>query len=460
MQRSCCSLTAISLGLLAPVLCLPWGLAAEGAAPSPLRLDAAAAQDLARDRNPDIQRLVAETRAAGWKRLEAAGGMLPHLSAGADQTLDERYEYITEGLLGSNFTMPEAGPTSSMGLEASWTVFDGLGSFNAWHAADAEYQASRLELKAARFHLDRQVLLLVDRQLAARELVKVADQDLATLHSHLDLAQANEDSGMGTAVDVLRLEAQLEEAQADRLQAANSLQTTRDDLGQLLGVSAPVEALGALPLPPERAEALGRGLDPRRRDEMLAQARRLEAAQDQSLAATAFWLPKVSLYMAQTWYRYSSAFDPAVVGSEHVVAMPGNPADNYLWSKEFGVRASWDLFDGGISLAKSREAAAHADASRAAWQAALLKAPRDAEQARRQLETQALLFKARQRGLAKSEESVRLATLGLKAGTRTHTEVLDAELELFRARAGLIKAQADAMEAFINLELALGETLE
>jgi outer membrane protein TolC len=55
---------------------------------------------------------------------------------------------------------------------------------------------------------------------------------------------------------------------------------------------------------------------------------------------------------------------------------------------------------------------------------------------------------------------VRLATLGLKAGTRTHTEVLDAELELFRARAGVIKAQADAMEAFINLELSLGEPLE
>jgi outer membrane protein len=441
------------------MLVLLFSLFSPLAAADSLRLGEAEAQSLAQDHNPDIQRLLASSRAAGWKRLEAAGGMLPHLSAEGDQALDERYMYITEGLLGQNFTMPEAGPTSTFGLEATWTIFDGLGSLNAWRAADAEWQASQLELKAARFRLNRQVQLLVDKQLAARELVKVADQNLATLHSHLDLAKDSEDSGLGTAVDVLRLEAQLEEAQADRRQAEDSLKTSQDDLGQLLGLSASVEALGSLPLPPENAEALGKGLDPNQRDEMLAQAQRLQAAQDQGLAAGSFWLPRVSLYMSHTWYRYSGAFDPAVVGSQHIVAMPGNPADSYLWSKEFGVQASWDLFDGGISLAKSREAAARADAAAAALASARLKAPRDAEQARRRLETEVLLYKARQRGLAKSEESVRLATLGLKAGTRTHTEVLDSELELFRARAGVVKAQADAMEAFINLELALGEPL-
>jgi len=444
-----CLLVAALFSLMSPL-----------AADENLLLDAASAQSLAQDHNPDIQRLLASSRAAGWKRLEAAGGMLPQLSAGGDQSISESYMYITEGLLGQNFTMPEAGPASTVGLQATWTVFDGLGSLNAWRAADAEWQASQLELKAARFHLDRQVLLLVDRQLAARELVKVADQNLATLHSHLDLAKDSEDSGLGTAVDVLRLEAQLEEAQADHRSAEDSLKTSQDDLGQLLGLSASVQALGTLPQPPENAEALGKGLDPRQRDEMLAQAQRLEAAQDQGLAADSFWCPRITFFWNQTWYRYTSSFDPMVVGSSHIIAMPGNPQDSYLWSRQLGVQASWDLFDGGISLARSREAAARADAAAAALASARLKAPRDAEQSRRRLETQVLLFKARQRGLAKSEESVRLATLGLKAGTRTHTEVLDSELELFRARAGVVKAQADAMEAFINLELALGEPLQ
>jgi outer membrane protein TolC len=57
----------------------------------------------------------------------------------------------------------------------------------------------------------------------------------------------------------------------------------------------------------------------------------------------------------------------------------------------------------------------------------------------------------------KAQESVRLATLGQKAGTRTTTEVLDAELDSFRSSAGVVSAQMDAAEALINLELALGK---
>jgi len=51
---------------------------------------------------------------------------------------------------------------------------------------------------------------------------------------------------------------------------------------------------------------------------------------------------------------------------------------------------------------------------------------------------------------------VRLATLAVRAGTKTHSEALDAELELFRARAGIIHAQIDAAEALSSLQLALG----
>jgi len=112
-----------------------------------------------------------------------------------------------------------------------------------------------------------------------------------------------------------------------------------------------------------------------------------------------------------------------------------------------------------VSLARSRQALARAEGARAATQSMLLKAPREAQQWRRRLATQSELYKARLRTVEKGEESVRLATLGVKAGTRTHTEVLDAELELFRARAGLVKAQVDAVEALTNLELSLGKPL-
>ena len=46
-----------------------------------------------------------------------------------------------------------------------------------------------------------------------------------------------------------------------------------------------------------------------------------------------------------------------------------------------------------------------------------------------------------------------------RAGTRTSSETLDAELDLFRARAGVVNAQVNASEAQIRLELALGRRL-
>ena len=64
-------------------------------------------------------------------------------------------------------------------------------------------------------------------------------------------------------------------------------------------------------------------------------------------------------------------------------------------------------------------------------------------------------------GFPESEEEnlVRLANAGFKAGVRTTTEVLDAELDLFRARAGIVTTQLNCAEAKTKLELATGENL-
>ncbi len=71
-----------------------------------------------------------------------------------------------------------------------------------------------------------------------------------------------------------------------------------------------------------------------------------------------------------------------------------------------------------------------------------------------------VLYQAKLTDVDKAKESARLATLGFKAGTRTTTDVLDAELEQFRAEAGLVQAQLNALEALNNLEMAIGKGIE
>ncbi|MNL85200.1 hypothetical protein D3C87_2134340 [compost metagenome] len=54
---------------------------------------------------------------------------------------------------------------------------------------------------------------------------------------------------------------------------------------------------------------------------------------------------------------------------------------------------------------------------------------------------------------------MRLAHGALRAGALTNTEVLDAVLDLNRAKASAVRAQIDAVEALGSLELALGHSI-
>jgi outer membrane protein TolC len=71
----------------------------------------------------------------------------------------------------------------------------------------------------------------------------------------------------------------------------------------------------------------------------------------------------------------------------------------------------------------------------------------------------ATLYRARLSDVQKAQESVRLAKESYRAGARTSSDVLDSELELFRARAGVVNSQMSYAESLLNLELALGHSL-
>lgn len=411
-----------------------------------LTLDEAVEQ--AKSRNPDLGRLDAARQAASWKRVEALGGYLPKLDLRAERVLDTKYLALGVHFAGMTVTMPEAFPSITGDLDVNWTFFDGLKGYYTWAAADEELGANELDLQALAFRLERQVKILFYQVLADRQLEDVAARNLETLQSHLDLASATEESGMGTRFDTLRIEAQLEEAKAEQAAAKDATAAALEALGAAMGISGAAETPeGGLPVPPEKAEELAAAKGGDQRPEIRALERRVAALDDMSLAAGAAWLPKVSLTFNKDYYKYLD-FDPAIVPNADF-------ADDYT----VGVKASWDIFDGGVTLARQRQASWAAESARQALSAARLKAGDEPAFWSRRLITSSALYRARLRTLEKSEESVRLATLGLKTGTRTNTEVLDAELDLFRSRAGLVRSQVDAVEALYNLEIALGYKL-
>jgi outer membrane protein TolC len=174
---------------------------------------------------------------------------------------------------------------------------------------------------------------------------------------------------------------------------------------------------------------------------------RADAANRARQAKQAWWVPSVAVGGEYMWYD-SQTFVTQV-----------NDTGNYYNAYNLGVFFKWNLFDGGVSIAQAGEASQRAIQAEKAAEAAKLKVPFDFEYWKRRYISNTDHYISKKFDITRSEESVRLAKEEEKAGTRTSTETLDAELDLFRAKAGVVNALVNAAEAAIRLELALGREI-
>jgi outer membrane protein TolC len=419
-------------------------------APAAAPLSLGQAQSQAAELNPSLKKLDAQARAAEAKPAADLAAYLPHVGLDAQHLLDARYGDM-EVVFGGVITFPAAFPQDTLTLDARWTLFDGLRGWRQRQGDVAEAQAARLELSHAAFRLRQEVAMRFYKALAAQQLADVAQQNVATLEEHLRLAQATEDSGSATPFDVLRVSAQHEEAVAGALQAQDQAGLARLDLGQAMGLSADARSLdGSLPVPRAGDVADGLAPDLASRQDLQALALRREAQDRRAQATLASWAPQLYLFAERQYYHYGE-FNPLI--------LPTNDASGRMSFGDMymeGVGLSWDLFNGGADLSRRAEAVAQAQAAEQGLAAAQLAAGREFDSWKRRFHDSTRLYEARLRVLEECQESVRLAQLGLKAGTRTNSELLDAELDLFRARAGLVQAQSDAAEAKLSIELLQG----
>jgi outer membrane protein TolC len=412
-----------------------------------LTLESAIAQ--AEENTPELKGLKASAEKASWEKIEAMSGFMPHLTAGYDHYLSSTY--MRENILfgGSVVSFPAAFPQDNLAVDASWTLFDGFDTLHKYRAAELNTDAANLELSRVQFRLRQAVRLAYFQALAAQKLYEVTQQNVSTLEDHLKRAHITEKAGYGTQFDVLRIEATLEDARADEEEAENNVQINRSHLREAMGIDTDDTRplAGQLPVLKENDVPKDLSLAMTDRDDLKAQQKREAASQELRSAAKSFWYPSVSVFAEEQFYQFGN-FDPAV------------QSNSSMQNASFvGLRLHWNLFDGGYSYARSQEAIQTAIETQTKTRRALIKLPDELDTWKRKYFNSISLYKARLRALAQFQESVRLAAIGVKAGSRTHTEMLDAELDLFRARGGLVKAQADAIESLGNLELAIGHKL-
>lgn len=410
------------------------------------------AQNQALQQSPDYQKAHALESEMSWHQVQSLGeGFLPQVSISGQHFFAENYSYLNvEFGSPTPIQFPEIYPQTSLNLDAKMDIFDGFKNLHQIDASDRSHQAAQILLDWSSFQIQEQVRLKYFQALAAKILLDMANENVKTLEDHLRIVQDRLQNGEATKYDLLRVDVQLSTAKSNQIEASDNVVLTRESLAQVMGLKQDDRPLsGDLPvINTDKIVSQLTAVDFNERPDVKARIMQAESAEDESAAEGSFWVPKVSLIGEYQFYNVPDYLTTGLSNN-----------DDFRTDYFFGAAATWDIFDGGISLAKAKEAEAKSNQAQDDVKAAQIQAPYDFDLWKRKLVSSGAVYQAKLTDVDEAAESVRLATLGFQAGANTTTDVLDAELDKFTASAGLVQAQVGMLEAVINLELAIGKRL-
>jgi outer membrane protein TolC len=395
---------------------------------------------------PKVERAKSAAEEASWKKVESYSGFLPKLDFTASYLLDKKYMLVDINLGSGPASIQQVIPTTNFALGGSWLLFDGFANVDRYMAASEGAEAGKKDYNWAKFQQEREVILLFYRALAAQSLKQVAEQNVKTLEDHLNDARLLKKSGMSTNYDVLQVEVRSSEARSEILNANDNVNVAVLRLGETLGQDySQVQLSGKLPEFATASISSLKDKDISERQDIAALRHRVNSLEQSTDATGKHWVPKVALVgNYQKYNNINSRFDDK---------------DALRDAYSVGVQLSWNLFDGMASTARDHQVIEQRYQTEKALQMAQDKANNDLELWKRKFNYYISVYEARKSDVQKATESMRLAKEGRRAGVRTNTDLLDAELELFRASAGVVNAQIGAVEALVNLELASGQKL-
>lgn len=333
------------------------------------------------------------------------------------------------------------------GATLSYTLLDfGIRSGRVG-AQRALGRAADAALDQARQQLVARVAGTYLRVIAARQLLGAHDQRLAALSAAAGRARQLEAEGKAARIEVLRVEAELRRADADRIGGTAQLETAEHELAQL--ASLPYDVVRSSQLQPVRPSAAARtdSAGPGR-PVLVERARaaapevrelrgRAEAARSSLGAARATRLPELRV---STGYidrgRWWGDFTPE-------------------W--QVGALISYPLYTGGSRSSAIRRAAAEATAAAELLRAAELAAEQGVDRALAALRESRARVAALESAVEQSAEVARIERLSVEVGSGTQTDYLESEANLLRTRAGLIEARHAEITAAIELARIQGE---
>ena len=386
--------------------------------------------------NLDVKQAVARVRAARAEREMAQADRLPTLDANASASRTR-----SSGKTGPGGTSRQYANS----LDASWELDLFGGKRRAAEAAEATWQASQEDLHDVLVSLCAEVALAYVDVRAYQMRLCIADSNLVSQTDTYDITRWRLQSQLVTQLDVDQARLSLEQTRASLPALRTGLEQAKHRLATLLGLppGALLTLLGerrAIPVTP-REVAVGVPA------EVLRQRPDVRRAERQLAAQTA----KIGVAAAARYPKFTLS---GSIGLEALAA-----GDLYTLAARTlsgAVAAGWTLFDGGRIGQTVAEQEALRDESSGAYEAAILAALQDVEDA--------LVAYAdeqdRQRALADAEQAARsaaaLARDRYASGLVDFQTVLSTQQSLLSVQDSLASSEAQATSDLVRLYKALG----
>ena len=386
---------------------------------------------LALDYNRDIKVAHYDLQNAEYAINEARAGKMPSVS------------YSFQGGRGSAATMTGTKISNSFtnGISVNIPIYTGgavegqiavakLGKTNAQEEILRVEQATKLSAVQGYFGL-----------LAYEELRDVYNESVANLQGHLDNVTAQYNVGTVAKLDVLTSDVSLANAKTDAVTAENNVSNAEANLNNILGFPLQTKlVLSDHQLPFDTYNiSLQEALDyaMKYRPEVLQAALAVQQAEETIDISGASNRPQVAVTAGNDWKDDS---------------FPG--FDNRTWSVGAGV--SFKFYDGGATKAKVNQAKQNLIIARETEQKTREAVQLAVKQAYLNVRSAAQKVEATQTAVAQAEESFKIARVRYQAGVGINLDVLDAQLNLNKAKTNHIQALYDYNVGIASLEQAMG----
>jgi len=299
-------------------------------------------------------------------------------------------------------------------------------------AAKANTEAAKLDSAAIRNALGFEVSRAFYTVLKTRQFILATESAVNSFATNLVVAQKRLDGGTLLKSDVLDIEVRLAQSREDLVRARNANLLAIRALRNLLGIEDG-DFTVADTAPAVSVPYVG---DFSQRPELAAARQRANAAQAQVRGSKSGYQPRVS------------AFGSLDHDYGWVTGGDGN-------SYTAGVMLQWDLWDGFLTRAKTREAQANLETAREEQHKVRLALDLEVEQARLDLNAADESLAVSSKAVEQAEESAMLTRNRFDQGLALSTQLIDSESALVAARVRRAEAESDEHIAIAALRKAL-----